>query len=287
MKKTNYSDLLYIILVVLAITAIIGVLSIFFVPRENPEEVLDGIVGDITNNETEEETDEDSADEETEENEDNTEITVTDVDFSELNYVAFGDSITYGVDGQTKKRMNSPYPTLVGNTLGLRNVLNYAVSGSTITSIEGLTNVNSQYSKSTSKADIVSVMIGVNDYARSAELGTITDTGLSTVYGGLNTLVKGLKEKYPDAYIFFMTPMPCYREEITSNATGVELVEVVSAIKEVCQKNNIPVLDLYTVGGYTMDADPYSDGIHPTQNFFVKYTAPIIAEFIKENYKGN
>ncbi len=284
MKKTNYSDLLYIILVVFAITAIIGVLSIFFVPRENPEEVLDGIVGDITNNETEEETDEDPTEEE---NEDNTEITVSDVDFSELNYVAFGDSITYGVDGQTTQRMSNPYPTLVANTLGLRNVINYAVSGSTITSIEGLTNVNSQYSKSTTKADIVSVLIGVNDYARSAELGTITDTGLSTVYGGLNTLVKGLKQKYPDAYIFFMTPMPCYREEITSNATGVELVEVVSAIKEVCQKNNIPVLDLYTVGGYTMEADPYSDGIHPTQNFFVKYTAPIIAEFIKENYKGN
>lgn len=204
-------------------------------------------------------------------------------EFSQLNYVAFGDSITYGVDGETGLRMKTPYPNLVAEELGLKTVSNYAVSGSTVSFVSGLNNVNSQYETATSAADIVSVMIGVNDYARSATLGTINDNDLTTIYGGLNCLVEGLKAKYPNAFIFFMTPFDCYR--ITGkNTAGVELIDVVNAVKEVCLKNNIPCLDMYSWGKYTMELDPKSDGIHPTQNFFTNYTSNQISKFVFENY---
>lgn len=207
------------------------------------------------------------------------------VDFTKLTYVAFGDSITYGVDGNVGKRMETPYPNLVANELKFSNVYNYAISGSTITKINGRVNVNSQYKNAVDNADIVSVMIGINDYARSAILGSIEDDDLTSVYGGLNVLVKGLKQKYPSAYIFFITPFDCCRQGIINNANGVKLPELVTAIKTVCNLNSIPYLDLYTNGQYSMANDPLSDGIHPTQQFFINYTAPQIVEFIKNNYK--
>lgn len=207
------------------------------------------------------------------------------VDFSELTYVAFGDSITFGWDGGTISRMAKPYPTCVAEVLNFQEYLNCAVNGSTITQIEGLTNVNTQVANASAEFDIVSVMIGVNDYARSAELGTLSDTGLTTVYGGLNTLVGNLKAKYPDAFIFFMTPLPCYREEVNNYASGVPLEDVVSAVKQVCYRNSIPVLDMYSLGEFTIENDPYTDGCHPTQSYMIRYAAPKIAAFIKSNYK--
>ena len=205
-----------------------------------------------------------------------------DIDFSNKIYVAFGDSITYGVDGVSSNRFPFPYPSLVATRLGILNSKNYAVSGATVSYFEGLPNLNSQLDASIAKADIVSVMIGVNDYARSCELGSINDNDLTTVYGGLNVFVEGLKEKYPDAFIFFMTPYPCYYFTGV-NSAGYELTDVCKAIKEVCAKNDIPVLDMYNLGEFTMENCPNSDGIHPSQTFIMNYTSPQIAQFIREN----
>lgn len=207
------------------------------------------------------------------------------VDISTLTYIAFGDSITYGWDSSISARMDKPYPTCVADELGLKAFSNEGISGSTITLIEGLPDINSQVQNATAGYDIVSVMIGVNDFSRSAKLGTTADTGLSTVYGSLNTLVAKLKAKYPDAYIFFITPLPCHNESLNSSTLGVSLEEVVLAIKDVCNRNAIDVLDLNASGKFTMENDPFSDGIHPSQTFIKQYTAPQIATFIKENYK--
>ena len=43
--------------------------------------------------------------------------------FEDVTYVAFGDSITYGIDGVNGGRMANPYPTLVGTALGFRHPL--------------------------------------------------------------------------------------------------------------------------------------------------------------------
>ena len=57
--------------------------------------------------------------------------------------------------------------------------------------------------------------------------------------------------------------------------------------KEWSETYNIPVLDMYNNGKYELEMYyPSSDGIHPSQEFIKNYTAPQIAEFIRQNYRG-
>ncbi|MBO5946019.1 MAG: SGNH/GDSL hydrolase family protein, partial [Clostridia bacterium] len=137
----------------------------------------------------------------------------------------------------------------------------------------------------TDKADIVSVMGGVNDYL-NAPLGTPDSTDTGTIYGALNVLCAGLKAKYPNAYVFFMTPYKFSMDPGAHPDYGHTLCDVANAIKEVCGKYGFDVLDMYTYGKFELEMyTKGSDGLHPTQEFFSAHTAPMIARFIKENYK--
>ena len=213
--------------------------------------------------------------------------------FTDSTYYAFGDSITYGADYSLQyAQMNYPYPTLVSSSLGFKGFTNYAVSGSTIaTDVDNLPSIYNQLLYADDEADIVSVMGGVNDYNRNVELGTISDTTTNTFYGSLKAICQLLLDKYPDAFVFIMTPYKeyCYHEFACTdlNAAGYNLQDYARALKEVAELYDIPVLDMYEEGKYELEMyNPSSDGIHPSQEFVRKYTAPQIAEFIRQNYRG-
>ena len=206
---------------------------------------------------------------------------ISSVNFSNLTYVAFGDSITYGADySNGYAQMANPYPKLVGQHLGLKSVVNKAVSGATLVETPDLSHILAKITSYSGSADIISVMGGVNDYARLNPLGKITDTTISTIYGSLNYIADYLTTKYPNSFIFFMTPykMARYYEP------GYQLYDVANAVKEVGNKYNIPVLDMYNYGNYELEyTDSDSDGIHPNQDFVITYTAPQIVNFIRDN----
>ena len=204
-------------------------------------------------------------------------------EYSDLTYVAFGDSITYGIDGdytssQAGYHMEKPYPTLVAETLGIGKVVNQAKSGATLTACDGHTNMTERALNYTGDADIISVMLGVNDYSSKAALGDMTSNNNTTVYGSLRLIAKHLTTKYPNAFIFFMTPFK-YR---TENNGVYDLADVAQAVKDVAAEYNIPVLDMYTNGQFD-PATSAKDGIHPTQQHHITYTAPMICELIKKN----
>ena len=208
------------------------------------------------------------------------------VDFSQLNYVALGDSITAGsrgkLSGVFSGYMDSPYCELVKDELGLKSVKNYGVSNSTISSGNGYVSPMVERFSSMEDADIVSVMGGINDYGKPVVLGTINDTQTSTFYGALNTLAKGLKEKYSNSFIFFMTPL-----SVPNYAPLLE--KYCKAIKDVCAKYDILVLDTNSLCDFSKEynADGYvGDGVHPSEEFHKNVLAPVIANFIKNNYKS-
>ena len=206
------------------------------------------------------------------------------IPLTEMTYVAFGDSITWGEDGSTHQRMKSTYPELVAEMLELKDFENNGQRGASITFKADSPFIGTQIQETTTKANIVSVMIGVNDFLGAHTLGTIEDTTADCVYGGLNYLAKELLKKYPNAFIFFMTPLNQTKSP-NVNSAGYTLVDVCDAIKAVCEANNIEVLDLNTTVEFTSETDPNSDGLHPTQQFAVDYIAPQIANFIKINIK--
>ena len=204
------------------------------------------------------------------------------IDFSKSTYVAFGDSITFGADYERSyAQMDDPYPELVAEKLNLASYENRGISGATFCeNTLGRVCMTNQILSYEGNADIISVMLGVNDYAESLPLGDIGDFSKQTVYGCLNMIAEYLSTEHKGSFVFFMTP---YKTTFVNDGSYT-LLDVTAAIKEVAKAYDIPVLDMYTLGQYELEMyNSGSDGIHPSQSFISEYTAPQIAEFIKKN----
>ena len=207
--------------------------------------------------------------------------------YSDLTMVCLGDSITMGSEIET------PYSDLVKDSLGLSAVHNYGVGWSTIGYMSDCTchaNVDYEYDHhpyihryhKMQDADIVAVMGGNNDWGIGIPVGDIYDIDETTFCGALNILIDGLKGKYPDSYIFFMTLFNYVPDRINKN--GVSWVEYNNAIREICAIKGIDVFDVNDEIPFDKDRDTV-DGVHPTQEFVTNVWAPAIADFIRENYK--
>lgn len=213
---------------------------------------------------------------------DNQSIDTENNPYKNLTYLAIGDSITYGCcTAHPTQYDNGGYPTLVANTLGLKSVKNAGVPGNQVDAMI------SRIPSMTSNAQIISFMGGICDFNVNTPLGDINDSDTSTFYGRLNVLSEKLLEKYPDSFIFYMTPFPSGREKYsTPNFEGYTLEDFADAVIAVAEKYDFPVFDIYRNGKFETEMyDSDSDGIHPSEKFFESYTAPMIVEFIKENYK--
>ncbi len=216
----------------------------------------------------------------------------SEVDFSNKSYVAFGDSITYGADyTRSYAQMDNSYPELVASSLKMQDYSNLGQSGSTLVSnVPNRGCISSIVSSYTGDGDVISVMGGVNDYAVSTPLGSINDTTAESIYGALDMIASTLKEKCPNSFVFFMTPYKCILSGnscMTDNSQGYNLQDVANAVKLVANKYDIPVLDMFACGKYEVKemCTTGSDGLHPSQSFVTKYTAPQIAKFIHDNYR--
>ena len=163
-----------------------------------------------------------------------------------------GDSLT---EGYLLEDMQSIYFNVLKKKYSnISKVNNYGVGGTCITSGD-ISEQNSQYggfcdrySSMSDDADLITVWGGTNDFLDTATFGTSSDSSSDTYYGALNVLCKGLKAKYPSKSIVFMTPVNFSSE----NHGGKTLLDYVNAMKEVCKKHSIPVIDLYNDSGITL-----------------------------------
>ena len=95
-------------------------------------------------------------------------------------------------------------------------------------------------------ADLVTVLGSVNDHRADSKIGTIDSTDTETFYGALNVLITGLKSKYPNARIVFITPFKTADWQGT-NMYGFTMTDFRNAIVGACNKHQIEVLDLFPV----------------------------------------
>ncbi len=210
------------------------------------------------------------------------------IDFSTLTYTALGDSITFGRYNSIK--MEKPYPILVGEELGLSNVVNLGVSGLTLSKKGTWGSIITKTNDVPSYSDIISVMGGTNDFAQNMSLGTINDTSTDTVYGGLKNIAHTLKTKCPNAFIFFMTALPLGDSKLKQYLNRKTTIEEINiAIKNVADLYDIPVLDTYSLANFEseMNNKSISDGCHPSDEFHKNNLSPLIIKFIKDNYRKN
>ena len=208
------------------------------------------------------------------------------IDFSTLNYYAIGDSITLGNVGGGQYT-DKPYCTVVETLLGLNSSTNLGINGSVLANAGNKLQPMCLRYSDLENADIISIMGGTNDYNTSVPLGKVTDEDNTTFYGALKVMCQGLKDEYSSAFIFFMTPLKAKKGEVTENNAGLVNDDYRKAIFAVCAMYDIPVLDTATLCDLEMEygAGGYKgDGIHPSGYFHEHFIAPVMADFIKQNY---
>jgi lysophospholipase L1-like esterase/frataxin-like iron-binding protein CyaY len=110
--------------------------------------------------------------------------------------------------------------------------------------------LNSQF-----EPNVILVFGGVNDFLEDATLGTFGDTTTATFYGGVDLLCKKLQTRYPNARIFFMTPL--HHKYTTAGGLVPEyngtnyMTEFVEAIEKVCKRYGISVINTNQDSGIT------------------------------------
>lgn len=188
-----------------------------------------------------------------------------------------GDSITAG-SGTTKT-----YWQIMEENLGLSSMTGMGVAGSCVSAQSDYKTNNSPLINRYSKipdSDIITIFMGTNDYGHETPLGSISDSEDVSFYGALNVAISGIIAAHPDAFIAWITPMHRYGRgssqilgtpftyDYLPNGRGHTLGDYVDAIKNVCEKYSIPVVDLFS----NLDLDPsieeirtkyMPDGLHP------------------------
>lgn len=207
--------------------------------------------------------------------------------------IAFvGDSVTFGYDDyRNGAQLERPWSKEVSRMLGA-TVVNCGVSSSSLLSIDKWTPIAwvNKLNLIPIKADIVGVMIGINDCYRNYPLGMKGDNTSNTFYGGLYVFYKGLKERFrpENNKDIFVIIYPHYDAKD-------DFLNYKDAMYYTAQLFSIPVCDLSLVVGIS----PYNDtnyeywakyndndfhSPHPTQIASDLY-AKSIANFIKSHFE--
>lgn len=157
-------------------------------------------------------------------------------------WVACGDSFTQGgfeyatfpytIESGIYAGKNKVYPYLIGNRTGMV-VVNEAISGSTMTHIDGRTNAfsDTRY-QNIPDADYITLKFGINDDSthQNVPIGTIDDATNDTFYGAWNVVLDYLIRNHLDTKIGII---------ITNGST----LDIVNATIAIAEKWGIPYLN--------------------------------------------
>lgn len=195
--------------------------------------------------------------------------------------VAYGDSITYGIYhklGQNSAFYANPkWCDVVSNELGFASLTNYAVSGISISSTSSVlpeSALSKGYKNMRDDAEVVLIAAGTNDFGTNVKLGTNKDMEDVSFCGALNVLCKGLKEKYPNAIVIFVTPID--RKDSECNDLGISLARYSRKIKEIAGDiYGFTIVDGNCTGFDASDPEFCKnymvDGVHPNQDAHLLY----------------
>ena len=189
-------------------------------------------------------------------------------------YYAIGDSITsgsYSENGQGYPVTNAEwsYPRRLGTEFGF-TVHNLAVPGNK------LADMVTQAGSVGSDANLVTISGGTNDYINDTTLGDISDTGTSTVYGALKTIVETVVTNAPNARIVLISPFIikygslATKWSLNYNHGAFDYEDLCTAFKDVAEYYNLDFLDGTHHGPTNIlnISDVQEDGIHPTKAFY-------------------
>ena len=195
-----------------------------------------------------------------------------------------GDSITEG-HGTTDPE--KAFHQIIKEKYGLEFAYNYGIGGTRIARQLVPTRDRTKHDlyfelraeTMDRNADAVVVFGGTNDYGHGdAPFGEKESEDIYTFCGAVNSLIGKLEREFPKAEIIFMTPLHRLNETQPTQPDGKILEDYVNAIREICKKRNIPVIDLFEINPLDpRDAELVPDGLHPSDEGH-KIMAEVIAE---------
>ncbi len=206
-------------------------------------------------------------------------------------FTCIGDSITAG-SGTTKT-----YWEFLNEFLNPLSMKAMGVSGSCVSATSDYGTSNSplinRYT-SIPDSDVITIYMGTNDYGHETPLGTIDDKGDISFYGALNTIIPGILAAHPNSRLIWITPTHRYGRgtsgilgtaftyDYIPNGRGHNLKDYVDAIKAVCERHSVPVIDLFNISGIDPSISEVRskympDGLHPNEAGHEKIASIIAA----------
>lgn len=213
------------------------------------------------------------------------------MDFADIKIACLGDSITAAanLEGQENYPACS-YPAVLQELLGAEEVVNLGIGGSTIGRYWSNPFVE-RYREIPQDTDIIIVMGGTNDgfCLSEKEFGTLTERKPRTFCGDLDELMRGLKENYPQAAIYFVTPLPNILQDYLMRERTYLLPQsnLVNVMLTLAAEYDFRVIDLYNANLLdSHDADIVTDyvpdGVHANENGYRILAQHIAAEIVRQ-----
>lgn len=208
-----------------------------------------------------------------------------------------GDSITEGCGASSPEKH---FISILKEKYGFAEARNYGIGGTRIARQSEIKDPNQIRDKDflmrvpemEQDADLIVVFGGTNDYGNGqAALGCIDDDTVYTFYGAVKELCKMLINKYPTSSIVFITPLHRWNENGglgTWKPDGVvqhPLCDYVKAVKDVCERYSVPVLDLFGYGSMPIHIGEWGkiytdDGLHPNDKGYA-FLAEKLGKFLE------
>lgn len=194
-------------------------------------------------------------------------------DFSQMKIACLGDSITKAANLEGEENYEQyAYPARLQELLGAEEVYNLGIGGSSIGRYWADAFVD-RYTEIPQDSDIIIVMGGTNDgfCVSEEEFGSLDERAYHTFCGDLNELMNGLRENYPDAQIFFATPLPNVLQDYLMSEREYLLPQkdFVEVIQTLADEYDFEVIDLYN------------------SNVLDSHDANIITEYMPDGVHGN
>lgn len=194
-------------------------------------------------------------------------------DFSQMKIACLGDSITAAANLEGEEGYQQyAYPARLKELLGAKEVYNLGIGGSSIGRYWSDAYVD-RYQEIPEDTDIILVMGGTNDgfCVSDKEFGNLEERAYRTFCGDLNELMKGLKEKYPQAEIFFVTPLPNVLQDYLMSERKYLLPQkkFADVMIALAKEYGFGVIDLYN------------------SNILDSHDANVVADYIPDGVHGN